>query len=196
MSSVPAQTASPARLPKHEFVAGRLSLDFCNSLARTLRDGLWDRITGPKELVDWASRAGIAVEQAPSAQVLARFHALRAALTGIFVALAEDRPPEPADLATLNAELAEARAAERLVAAADGYRLEDSAPDSIDRFRHALMRDAASLITGDRRRIKRCPAHDCLWLFYDGSKNLSRRWCAMDDCGTRDKVRRFRARAS
>ena len=58
-----------------------------------------------------------------------------------------------------------------------------------------LVRDAAAVVTGERRRIKRCPAHDCLWLFYDGSKNLSRRWCAMDDCGTRDKVRRFRARS-
>jgi predicted RNA-binding Zn ribbon-like protein len=194
MSNAPAQTASPTRLPKHEFVAGRLALDFCNSLARTLRDGLWDRITGPGEFAGWAARAGHAVDRSPSPEALARLHRLRAALTGIFVALAEDRMPQPADLALLNAELAEARAAERLVAEADGYRLADGAPDSIDRLRHAIVRDAAALVTGERRRIKRCPADDCLWLFYDGSKNLSRRWCAMDDCGTRDKVRRFRAR--
>jgi predicted RNA-binding Zn ribbon-like protein len=31
---------------------------------------------------------------------------------------------------------------------------------------------------------------------FKSSKNLSRRWCAMDDCGTRSKVRRYRARAS
>ena len=61
---------------------------------------------------------------------------------------------------------------------------------------HAIARDAAELLIGDPRRIKRCPNHECLWLFYDASKNLSRRWCAMDDCGTLDKVRRFRGRAS
>jgi predicted RNA-binding Zn ribbon-like protein len=194
MSSV-RQTSFPTRLPKHEFVAGRLALDFCNSLSPTVRDALRDRITHPEDFAGWAARAGLAVDRHPTAEALARLHRLRAALTGTFVALAEGRAPEPADLALLNAELAEARAAERLVAEAGGYRLEDGAPDSIDRLRHAIVRDAAALLTGERRRIKRCPAHDCLWLFYDGSKNLSRRWCAMDDCGTRDKVRRFRARS-
>ena len=60
---------------------------------------------------------------------------------------------------------------------------------------HTVARDAADLLTGDLRRVKRCPDHDCLWLFHDGSKNLSRRWCAMHDCGARDKVGRFRGRA-
>lgn len=195
MSSAPAQTASPARLPKHEFVAGRLALDFCNSLARTLRDGLWDRITAPEEFASWAARAGLPVDRSPSAEALARLHDLRAALTDIFVALVEERPPRSADLALLNAELAEGRAVERLVPGAAGYALEDGARDAIDRLRHRIVRDAADLLTGDLRRIKRCPSHDCLWLFHDDSKNLSRRWCAMDDCGTRDKVRRFRQRA-
>jgi len=53
-----------------------------------------------------------------------------------------------------------------------------------------------NLLTGDLRRVKRCPSHDCLWLFHDDSKNLSRRWCAMDDCGTLDKVRRYRERGN
>jgi predicted RNA-binding Zn ribbon-like protein len=57
-----------------------------------------------------------------------------------------------------------------------------------------VARDAADLLTGDLRRVKRCPDHDCLWLFRDGSKNLSRRWCAMEDRGARDKVRRFRGK--
>src|SRR5262245_15952570 len=129
MSSAPAQTASPTRLPKHEFVAGRLALDFCNSLARTLRDGLWDRITGPEDFAGWAARAGRAVDRRPRTEALARLHRLRAALTGIFGALAEDRMPQAADLALLNAELTEARAAERLVGGADGFSFEDGAAD-------------------------------------------------------------------
>lgn len=195
MSSVSAQISAPAGLPKHEFLAGRLALDFCNSLSPTVRDTWRDRITRPEDFAGWAARAGLALDRRPDPEALARLHRLRAALTGIFVALAEDRMPQPGDLALLNAELAEARGAERLVAHGDGFGFEDGAPDSVDRLRHAIVRDAAALVTGERRRIKRCPAHDCLWLFYDGSRNLSRRWCAMDDCGTRDKVRRFRARS-
>jgi len=181
-----------AALPKHEFLAGRIALDFCNSLSRMRRAGPQDRIQAPDDFLSWAGRCGIALDRAPGAQALARLHALRAALVGIFDALNEDRAPASADLAILNAELAEARAAERLVPSHDSYAIEDGAPALIDRFRHAVARDAAGLLIGDRRRIKRCPSHDCLWLFYDSSKNLSRRWCAMDDCGTLEKVRRYR----
>jgi predicted RNA-binding Zn ribbon-like protein len=42
-------------------------------------------------------------------------------------------------------------------------------------------------------RLKRCASEDsCGWLFYDDSKGGRRRWCAMEVCGTVDKMRRFR----
>ena len=186
--------ANPAILPKHEFVAGRLSLDFCNSLSPTRRPTLRDRIVDPDEFLGWAQRAGCKLENKPGPKTLAQLHRLRGALIGIFHALAEQRTPAAGYLAVLNEELAEARAAERLVSAGSGYGVEDAAPQLIDRFRHAIARDAAALLTGDLRRVKRCPSHDCLWLFHDDSKNLSRRWCAMDDCGTLEKVRRYRGR--
>jgi predicted RNA-binding Zn ribbon-like protein len=186
----------PVHLPKHEFLAGRIALDFCNSLSRMHRIGLRDRIVTPADFQGWAGRLGFALDQAPSAVALDRLHRLRTALFGIFDAVLEGQQPKAADLEILNAELTEARAAERLVPTRDGYAIEDSAPAIIDRFRHAVARDAAGLLIADRRRIKRCPAHDCRWLFYDSSKNLSRRWCAMDDCGTLEKVRRYRGKAS
>ena len=185
-----------AILPKHEFVAGRLSLDFCNSLSPARRPTLHDRIATPDDFLAWAGRAGAKLAETPAPETLAGLHRMRAALTGIFHALAQDGTPPAADLAVLNQELAEARAAERLVPGEHGYAIADSAPRLIDRFGHAIARDAAALLTGDLRRIKRCPSHDCLWLFHDDSKNLSRRWCAMDDCGTLDKVRRYRKRST
>lgn len=188
--------AARADLPKHEFLAGRIALDFCNSLSPTKRETLRDRILKPAGFASWARRAGVATDRPPSPRTLARLHRLRAALIGIFHALAEDRAPRQADLTLLNAELAEARTAERLVQSKNRYVIADAAPAAIDRLRHLIARDAGDLLTGDPRRLKRCPAHDCLWLFHDDSKNLSRRWCAMDDCGTKDKVRRYRERAS
>jgi len=188
-------TSQPGTLPKHEFLAGRLALDFCNSLSRKPRAGPPDRILKPADFEGWAERAGMPVERRPSPKALARLHRLRTALFAIFDALSDDQVPPLAALAILNAELAEARASERLVSLRKGFTIEDTSPNALERFRHAVARDAAELLTSDRRRIKRCPMHDCLWLFYDSSKNLSRRWCAMDDCGTLDKVRRFRERA-
>lgn len=43
-------------------------------------------------------------------------------------------------------------------------------------------------------RIKVCDNHDCGWIFYDESKNKSRRWCDEKACGNIMKVRNFRAR--
>lgn len=181
-------------LPKHEFVAGRICLDFCNTLPRTRLEADWDRAETPDDFLAWAQRGGIATDRAPAADVLARLLALRAALARIFDAVADGHRAATGDLDVLNAELADARAAERLVPTERGFVLADAAPAAIDRLRHAVVRDAEDLLTGDLRRIKRCPDDDCLWFFFDASKNLSRRWCSMDDCGTRDKVRRFRER--
>ena len=48
------------------------------------------------------------------------------------------------------------------------------------------------LRSGPLDRLKAC--EDCPWLFLDASRNRSRRWCSMDDCGSRSKMRRYRAR--
>jgi predicted RNA-binding Zn ribbon-like protein len=47
---------------------------------------------------------------------------------------------------------------------------------------------------GTWERLKICPADDCLWAFYDFSRNHSRTWCDMSVCGNRAKARAFRSR--
>src|SRR3954469_13529488 len=47
---------------------------------------------------------------------------------------------------------------------------------------------------GTWERLKVCPADDCLWAFYDFSRNHSRTWCDMRACGNRAKARAFRLR--
>jgi len=42
--------------------------------------------------------------------------------------------------------------------------------------------------------LKLCAADDCRAVFYDRSKNRSGRWCSMDVCGNRAKVRAWRER--
>jgi predicted RNA-binding Zn ribbon-like protein len=43
-------------------------------------------------------------------------------------------------------------------------------------------------------RLKACTEDDCQWAFYDISRNHTRTWCSMDDCGNREKTRRYRER--
>jgi predicted RNA-binding Zn ribbon-like protein len=48
------------------------------------------------------------------------------------------------------------------------------------------------LRTGPLGRLKVCA--ECRWLFLDRSRNGSRLWCSMNECGGRSKMRRYRAR--
>ncbi len=46
----------------------------------------------------------------------------------------------------------------------------------------------------DLTRVKQCQGDECGWLFFDTTKNMSRRWCEMKVCGNRAKQKRFGAK--
>jgi len=43
-------------------------------------------------------------------------------------------------------------------------------------------------------RVKACRGEDCRWVYVDRSRNTSRRWCDMANCGNRAKMATFRTR--
>jgi predicted RNA-binding Zn ribbon-like protein len=49
-------------------------------------------------------------------------------------------------------------------------------------------------VTGEVARLKRCADDTCGWVFWDVSRNNSRRWCTMRVCGNRSKARAYTAR--
>ncbi|UGY91768.1 CGNR zinc finger domain-containing protein [Streptomyces gobiensis] len=57
---------------------------------------------------------------------------------------------------------------------------------------------ATAIVTGEAdgswRRLKACEAHDCQWAYYDRSPAGRRRWCSMQVCGSRAKMRAYRAK--
>ncbi|MFJ9853282.1 CGNR zinc finger domain-containing protein [Streptomyces sp. NPDC101150] len=63
---------------------------------------------------------------------------------------------------------------------------------------HLTARIAAGIATaaadGTWARLKACEAHDCRWVFYDKSPAGRSRWCSMAVCGSRAKMRTYRAR--
>ncbi|TMK82105.1 MAG: hypothetical protein E6G46_06610 [Actinobacteria bacterium] len=52
----------------------------------------------------------------------------------------------------------------------------------------------AAMAEGSWSRLKVCPEETCRVAFFDHSKNRSRRWCSMEVCGNRTKVRSYRQR--
>jgi predicted RNA-binding Zn ribbon-like protein len=61
-----------------------------------------------------------------------------------------------------------------------------------------LARVAAGIaVSGkDWLRLKACAAEDCRWLYYDRSPAGRGRWCSMAVCGSRAKMRAYRARGN
>lgn len=53
---------------------------------------------------------------------------------------------------------------------------------------------AEALVAGTWTRLKACEAATCHWAYYDRSPAGRRRWCSMQVCGARAKMRRYRAK--
>jgi predicted RNA-binding Zn ribbon-like protein len=187
-----------------KFIGGLPCLDFVNTVGGWRQDQVIDdKLETYGDLVRWAKLGGMAIatparpNQREAAKALARAHALRDALHRILNASVENRMPARADLAVLSAELARARAHQTL-AAEHGTFLwkwdEAPAPDAI---LWRVSQSAVELLTSpDLARVRLCAGQNCGWMFLDTTRNRSRHWCDMKDCGNLAKVRRFRERLS
>ncbi len=186
-------------------VGGLPALDFVNTASG--RGGPWalEHLQAPAHLVLWAEHAGLldaptaaaVLDRLPGEEgraVLRRALEVREAIFRIGVAVTRKAPPARADLFLLKQEAAYALAQADLDADATGaftIRFGDRPPAAI---LGPLTQSALSLfLGGGLERLKQCPGPDCGWLFYDRSKNNSRRWCDMATCGNREKAQRFRA---
>jgi predicted RNA-binding Zn ribbon-like protein len=196
-------------------VGGDPSLDFVNTVGGRAPAGaagyrvLRDRLPGYPELVAFAAETGLvaagaargllrraAARPGEAREVLERARGFREALYRALRELMRGRRPAASDLRRLNREIAASRSREELEATGAGLQwrwhgdgLELDAP---------LLRVAgaavALLTSPERARVGHCSGPECGWLFLDRSRNRSRQWCTMRDCGNVAKVRRFRAR--
>ncbi|GAB2791022.1 CGNR zinc finger domain-containing protein [Streptomyces chlorus] len=53
---------------------------------------------------------------------------------------------------------------------------------------------AEAVAAGTWTRLKACEAADCHWAYYDRSPAGRGRWCSMQVCGARAKMRRYRSK--
>lgn len=124
--------------------------------------------------------------------VLDRAVALRHGVHRLFARLAAGRSIEAGDLDLLDREWRQARGRLRLVRR--GSRFSARFPpgsSALDRPLWTLADDSARLLLSeDLDRVKLCDGPGCTHLFFDTSRNRSRRWCEMAICGNRMKARR------
>jgi predicted RNA-binding Zn ribbon-like protein len=184
----------------------RLCLNFANTVDPRQGDHPRDFLTGYPDLVAWSVRVGVldaaavpelteAAKRDPAGadQAYGEAVTLREAMYRVFSAIAAGGAAPGADLTTLNQALARSLAHARLERDGAGYRWGwRTEPPALDRMLWPVLRSAGDLLTSDQLdRVKECPGlDDCGWLFFDTSKNGSRRWCSMEGCGNRAKGRR------
>lgn len=192
-----------------KFIAGHPALDFVNTVGGwSAEQPLEDKLGSYGDLVRWAELARlldagdtVAPERLArnrprqAARVLARARALRGILHRLFNRILENRKPRPADVQFLQNELRIARQHQRLASTAAGFHWTWDEHPALDGILWKVSQSAADLLTSpDLARVRRCAGENCGWMFLDATRNHSRHWCDMQDCGNLAKVRRFRQR--
>jgi predicted RNA-binding Zn ribbon-like protein len=195
-----------------DFEGGALGLDFANTAEWHASQEPHERLNDIADLVAWGvaarvldARQGRAAarwaEEAP-AEAAAEFERaldLREAIYRIFAALSAGGQVASWDLATLNESLSQAMAQAAVTPAGEGFGWSwEAAGQELVLIRWSVARSAAELLTGGRLdRVRQC-ADDrgCGYLFFDSSRNGSRRWCSMETCGNRAKAKRHYAKSA
>jgi predicted RNA-binding Zn ribbon-like protein len=205
-----------------KLIGGRLCLDFANTVGGRLAKSpssrrridsykvREERLTDYYDLLAWSLRVGLLTEtearrlareaskrEAEAAGVWERAIALREAVYRIALAVVSQVQPRVSDLEVLNHELALAHDRLNLAAGEAGaFVWKWNEPrDALDQMLWRIADSAAEMLTsGDLTRLRQCAGDNCGWLFQDTSRNRSRQWCDMQDCGNVAKVRRFRSR--
>lgn len=186
-----------------------LCLAYANTLSWRGSDKPVEALRGVGDLLGWIERSADHASSAETsfnwtredgaegALLFADAIALRETIHRVFRAVAEGHPvPEP-DFVALNLALAQAPTRHQLARVDGGYawRIEPAEVSAPARLMPALLApvlwSAADLLSkGAPGRIRQCANETCLWLFVDGSKSGTRRWCDMTSCGNRAKARR------
>jgi len=199
---------------QYELLGGRLCLDFANTVSGMRGADARDHLTDYAALVSWGRQAS-ALDEARARALLARAKrqpaaaaavfeeavALREAIHRVFRAFAEEKEPSPPDLDLVSGALGRALSHRRIRRGGSCCALGwDEDGDDLDAVLWPVVASAAELlVSGEQLSLLRiCGLHEsgeCGWLFLDETRNHTRRWCSMKDCGNRAKARRHYQRA-
>jgi predicted RNA-binding Zn ribbon-like protein len=195
-----------------DFEAGRLPLNFANTAEWHASGQPREMLESYSDLVAWAAEADLLSEEEvldllagaevnPTAanSALEKAIELREAIFKIFSAVAREEQPDDLDIALLNKVLVEAMVRIEIVPTSKGFaRTWVADKDAYDRMLWPIAHSSAEFLTSeDLERVGRCEDdRGCGYLFYDTSRNRSRRWCSMEICGNRAKAQRHYQRQS
>src|SRR6056297_2876339 len=182
----------------YKFISGgEISLDFINTISWPGTSKEHDWFDQPENVSAWAVAAGIISEdirfkldnkpKTKLAKELSQVHNIRRNLTLILRPLSLGEQPESPAFEVLN-ELIHIAMRHRYLTNEFQWVWDD--PQTLYEILYPVIWNAAHVLTNlDHTRIGHCTSCKCV--FYDTTRNRSRKWCDMEDCGSLHKALRY-----
>lgn len=157
------------------------SLDLVNTewIENGQRQDFLENVQGT---ASWIREVGLRQPDAPIREIQRSLIKARAAIRGVL-----EHPGNLKAIHELNSILEKGSVFDRL--AVDGPK---EFPQVSEKWYAAWIsaRNLLHLLKAHPGRIRRCAHPDCVLYFLDSTKNRTRRWCKMENCGNRAKARR------
>ena len=175
------------------WVGNHPGLDLLNTAAVDARGARLELVPDWTTLVDWAEAAGLIdtdlAQQCRDAgegrgrKLLAWFRRLRSSLRNVL-----ESDDDDAAAAALDDAVAAVSVRLSYRPGQPPHEMPIDASGPLERLRLALATTALDATRLERSRVRRCGSPRCVLLYYDTTKNRSRRWCDMAVCGNRAKA--------
>jgi predicted RNA-binding Zn ribbon-like protein len=191
--------------------SGHPVLEFTNTVSNHASEHPGEKLFNYEDLLAWTGKVGLlheeqlqmlmrkaATQPKESAAIFAKSLELRESVYRIFVAKTNGKSPAEEDLTILNALLTRLTSGAQIVYHSGRFDWEWNFDESaLEAPLWVIVLSAVDLMTSEHLKwLGQCADEEgCGWLFVDTSKNHSRRWCDINDCGNRAKQRRYQQRA-
>lgn len=180
---------------------GVLCLDFVNTIPDRYDGTNRDLLGDFHDLIYWAKKAK-AIDEAGyksfqkamtksklhSTEFLSETKKLRDLIYSIFHPISHQQKVKPRDLAEFNKISSRYFPLLEVVMGTNGYSEQwNIESNHFQLITAPIVKSARELLLSDKLlKVKECS--NCGWLFLDTTKNGKRRWCSMEDCGSKMKA--------
>lgn len=182
--------------------ANNLSIDFVNTLAAHNGKAL-ELLTSFEDLFEWATVMNMLTDEQAKKMLegwqndgdesLSNVLAFRKILFEMFGGIVKNEVVRSTSIKAINSILRRQIGFPEVEETENGfvrsYRADYTEPQQL---LLPIAEAAADLLCyGNLANVKKCENEKCVLLFYDISKNHSRRWCSMAHCGNQAKAAKF-----
>jgi len=191
--------------------SGHPVLEFTNTVSNHASEHPGETLFNYEDLLAWVEKLQLmreeqvqrlghqaATQPKESTAIFAKSLELREAVFRIFVAKTKGKSPAEEDLRILNSVLVRLTGGAQIVYRLGKFDWEwNFDENALEAPLSIIALSAVDLLTSENLKwVGQCADEEgCGWLFVDTSKNHSRRWCDINDCGNRAKQRRYQRRA-